>query len=49
MIKEKIRSRLFEMQDIQYRDFHSALIPNIDKEKIIGVRVPQMRKLPHNA
>ena len=32
------------MQDIAYRDFHSRLIPNIDKDKIIGVRTPNLRK-----
>lgn len=41
---EEIRERLFSMQDKEYRDFHSALIPNVDKETIIGVRVPDLRK-----
>lgn len=36
---------LFENQDEKYRDFHAALMPNIDKSKIIGVRVPLLRKL----
>lgn len=44
MIIEEIRNRLFEMQDTGYREFHSALVPNIDKETIIGVRTPQLRK-----
>ena len=35
---------LFSMQDLKYRDFHSALMPTVDKEKIIGVRVPALRK-----
>ncbi len=39
-----IRKRLFEMQDLKYRDFHSGLMPTVDKEKIIGVRTPQLRK-----
>lgn len=37
---EEIRARLFAMQDKEYRDFHAGLIPNVDKENIIGVRVP---------
>ncbi len=41
----EIRQRLFDLQDIKYRDFHSKLIPNIDKECIIGVRKPALRKL----
>lgn len=40
----KIQQELFEMQDLKYRDFHSRLMPNIDKERIIGVRTPQLRK-----
>ena len=41
----KILDRLFELQNKKYADFHSKLIPHIPKEKIIGVRVPEMRKL----
>ena len=40
---DEIRTRLFEMQDEAYRDFHAKLIPNVDKETIIGVRVPELR------
>ncbi len=43
-IVERITADLFEMQDLQYRDFHSKLMPTVDKDKIIGVRVPQLRK-----
>lgn len=42
---EKIQQRLFELQDLKFRDFNAKLIPNIDKEKVIGVRTPDMRKL----
>ena len=41
---EEIRKTLFELQDMEYRDFHSRLIPDIDKENIIGVRMPVLRK-----
>ncbi len=40
-----ITDRLFELQDTGYRDFQSRLIPDIPKEKIIGVRTPILRKL----
>lgn len=40
-----VRERLFALQDEKYREFHSALMPTIDKNKIIGVRVPELRKL----
>ena len=39
-----VRNQLFSMQDLSYRDFHSKLIPDIDPERIIGVRTPQLRK-----
>ena len=32
------------MQDVDYRDFQSSLIPTIPKDSIIGVRMPQLRK-----
>lgn len=31
------------MQDKAYRDFHSRLMPTVEKEKIIGIRVPVLR------
>ena len=40
-----IQEKLFLLQDLKYRDFHSKLMPTVCKEKIIGVRVPQLRKL----
>ena len=44
MIAEEITSELFKMQDGKYRDFNSKLIPTVDKEKMIGVRTPELRK-----
>ena len=40
-----ITKMLFDEQDLEYRDFNSKLIPNIDKDRIIGVRVPILRKI----
>ena len=40
-----VREELFKRQDIEYRDFHSKLVPTLDKDKIIGVRLPELRKL----
>lgn len=42
---ERIREMLFAQQDLKYRDFHSKLVPSIDKERIIGVRTPDMRRI----
>lgn len=39
-----IQEKLFELQDLKYRDFHSKLMPTVCKDKIVGVRVPQLRK-----
>ena len=42
-IIKDVQSKLFELQDIKYRDFQSKLMPTVDKEKIIGVRTPALR------
>ena len=39
-----LHTTLFKMQDLKYRDFHSALMPTIDKEAVIGIRTPMLRK-----
>lgn len=41
----RIRQELYALQDLKYRAFNSSLIPNIEKQTIIGVRVPEVRKL----
>lgn len=41
---EEIKRQLFTLQDIKYRDFHSKLMPDTDKETVIGIRVPVLRK-----
>lgn len=38
-------NELQSLQDVKYRDFQSKLIPTIDKSTIIGVRMPDLRKL----
>ena len=43
-IEKRVQATLFDLQDLSYRDFHSKLMPTISKEKIIGVRVPALRK-----
>lgn len=41
---EEIRNKLFELQDIKYRDFQSGLIPTAEQGMFIGVRTPELRK-----
>ncbi len=43
-IVNRIQEELFSMQDLEYRDFHSKLMPNVAKELVIGVRTPILRK-----
>ncbi len=38
-----IQKDLFKLQDKEYRDFQSKLIPNISPEHIIGIRTPALR------
>lgn len=40
-----IQDKLFKYQDLGYREFNSKLIPNIDKETMIGGRIPDIRKI----
>lgn len=39
-----LQEELFKLQDTEYRDFNSSLIPGIDKETVIGIRTPVLRK-----
>ena len=41
----EIRNRLFSLRDEKNAAFEAKLIPNIPPETILGVRMPQMRKL----
>ncbi len=45
MIFDEIKEELFLQQDTVYRDFQAKLIPTIDKETVIGVRTPALRKM----
>lgn len=45
MITDEIRAELYHLQDIQYRDFQSKLIPTVSPDYFIGVRTPELRKL----
>ena len=41
---DELQQELFKLQDLKYRNFHSKLMPGIDKETIIGIRTPVLRK-----
>ena len=40
-----ITDELFKLQDIEYRDFQSKLFPTLNKDVMIGVRTPNLKKL----
>ncbi|MBE6622588.1 MAG: DNA alkylation repair protein [Ruminococcaceae bacterium] len=44
LLAAEIRGELFKMADSSYKDFHSKLIPTVNKDMIIGVRTPDLRK-----
>lgn len=39
-----LEEKLFSMQDLEYKKFHSRLMPTVNPETIIGIRTPQLRK-----
>jgi len=42
---EDLEKKLYAHQDLKYRSFHQGLIPNVDQRTLIGIRVPEMRKI----
>ena len=44
VIKTEIQKALISMGEQEYREFSSSLMPTVDKAKVIGVRVPRLRK-----
>jgi len=44
-IEVSIQSRLFELQDLKYKDFQCKLMPTVPPDTVIGVRTPILRKL----
>jgi 3-methyladenine DNA glycosylase AlkD len=43
--EEEVRRRLFELQDLKYKEFACKLMPTVNPETVIGVRTPDLRKL----
>ena len=42
---KEIVDLLFSKQDLKYRDFQAPLFPGVEKERLIGVRTPDLKKL----
>ena len=45
MNKTDLIGRLFDLQDLKYRDMQIRIIPAINPESVIGVRTPDLRDL----
>jgi hypothetical protein len=41
---QEITTQLFTLQDSEYKDFHGKLMPTINPDTILGIRVPILRK-----
>lgn len=42
--EKQVRESLLSMKDDKYKNFHSKLMPTVNPDKIIGIRVPVLRK-----
>lgn len=42
---ESIRDRLYALAEEPYREFTAGLIPTINRESVLGVRIPELRKI----
>ena len=44
MTSQKIREKLLSLREPKYAEFSSSLMPTVDKNTVIGVRIPTLRK-----
>ena len=42
-VQNGMQAELFPLRDEQYKQFHSMLMPTVDPDKILGIRVPVLR------
>lgn len=45
MVVKRIQAMLLDRQDTAYRDFSASLLPTVDPQTVIGVRMPVLRCL----
>lgn len=45
MNSSEIRKKLLAESESEYRDFSASLVPTFPRERVIGVRVPKLRRL----
>ena len=44
-IRNELQAKLYSIRDESYKNWNAGLIPTISPDKIMGVRMPQLRKL----
>lgn len=42
-VEKYVQDRLFQLRDLNYREFNCKLIPTVDPATVIGVRTPELR------
>ena len=45
MNKADLCKKLYDLQDLKYRDMQIKIIPTISPESVIGVRTPELRSM----
>jgi hypothetical protein len=45
MNKADLCRKLYDLQDLKYRDMQIKIIPTISPESVIGVRTPELRSM----
>ena len=45
MNKTDLQSKLYELQDLKYRDMQIKIIPTIEPGAVIGVRTPELKAI----
>ena len=45
MNKSKLYRKMYELQDLKYRDMQIRIIPTVEPESVIGVRTPVLRAM----
>ena len=43
-MRNEIREQLLSLSDTDYKSFHTALMPGIDPDTVIGIRIPVLRE-----
>lgn len=44
-MNKEILDMLFDLKDLGYKKFHCRLMPTVERDRVIGVRIPELKKL----